>query len=295
MKQHGWRIVVIVIVALLVMLLVYCAAVQSTVSVSSTDLRVYRDGLVHVEQKILVDEFSPQASVTLLSANVENLVVLDDKQLAVDYQLSDTNLIVYSLGATQLNVEYDVNTLTNKQNEVWTLLLNSPYSVNVSFPVNSTIIYLSSTPTAVNTAGSQLSLCLGSGQWEISYLLQLVAGGEDGLGPTVFSQPVGMQLEYVIVIAAGLIAVVVALLVLKRKRKPNIKKALNANPQLMKEDRAVLEFLAEKEGKAFEAEIRERFPDIPRTSLWRLIKRLEKLEIVEVKKIGLENQVILKK
>ena len=57
----------------------------------------------------------------------------------------------------------------------------------------------------------------------------------------------------------------------------------------------MLEFLAEKGGKAFEAEIRERFPEMPRTSLWRLIKRLEKLEVVEVKKIGLENQVILKK
>jgi uncharacterized membrane protein len=54
-------------------------------------------------------------------------------------------------------------------------------------------------------------------------------------------------------------------------------------------------FLAEKEGKAFEAEIRQRFPDMPRTSLWRLIRRLEGLEIVEVKKIGLENQVQLKK
>ncbi len=50
MKQHGWRIVVIVIVALLAMLLVYCAAVQSTVNVTSTNLRVYRDGLVHVDQ-----------------------------------------------------------------------------------------------------------------------------------------------------------------------------------------------------------------------------------------------------
>ncbi len=245
----------------------------------------------------MIDEFSPQASVTLLSVNVENLVVLDDKQLAVDYQLSDTNLIVYSLGATQLNVEYDVNTLTSKESDVWTLLLNSPYNVNVSFPVNSTIIYLSSTPTAVNTAGGQLSLCLGSGDWEISYLLPLVAGGEDSLGPTGFSQTSGIiQIEYVIVLATGLIiAIVVVLLVLKRKRKPNIKKTINANPQLMNEDRAVLEFLAEKEGKAFEAEIRERFPEMPRTSLWRLIKRLEKLEIVEVKKIGLENQVSLKK
>jgi uncharacterized membrane protein len=67
------------------------------------------------------------------------------------------------------------------------------------------------------------------------------------------------------------------------------------NPQLNKEEKDVIEFLAENEGKAFESQIREQFPDIPRTSLWRLVKRLEKLEIIEVKKIGLENRVELKK
>jgi uncharacterized membrane protein len=297
MRPYGWRLGAIFIVVLLALLLVYSAAVQSTVSIASTNLRVYRDGLVHVEQKLVIDELSPQASVNMLSDTVENLVVLDDDQLPVDYQLSDKNLVIYTLGATQVKVEYDVNTLTSKENEVWTLLLNSPYNLNVCFPTNSTIVYLSSTPVAIDTAGNQLSLSLGSGQWEISYLLQLVAGEEDSLNPTDFSQSSGMvPIEYLIVIIVALIvAIVVGLLMFKRKRRPNIKKALNANPQLMKEDRAVLEFLAEKDGKAFEAEIRERFPEMPRTSLWRLIKRLEKLEIVEVKKIGLENQVVLKK
>ena len=70
---------------------------------------------------------------------------------------------------------------------------------------------------------------------------------------------------------------------------------MKAHPHLKKEDKEVIEFLSEKGGQAFEAEIRERFPDMPRTSLWRLVRRLERLEIVEVKKIGLENQVQLKK
>jgi uncharacterized membrane protein len=85
------------------------------------------------------------------------------------------------------------------------------------------------------------------------------------------------------------------LFILNRKRKINPKKTINRNPHLSKEDKAVIEFLAEKDGKAFEAEIRQRFPDMPRTSLWRLIKRLEKSEIIEVERIGLENQVKLKK
>jgi uncharacterized membrane protein len=57
----------------------------------------------------------------------------------------------------------------------------------------------------------------------------------------------------------------------------------------------VIQFLVDKDGKAFEAEIRQKFSDIPRTSLWRLIKRLEKMGLVSIKKIGLENRVELKK
>jgi uncharacterized membrane protein len=294
MRQSGWRLCIITIVLALSALLLYSAMVQSTVSITSTDLRVYRDGLVHVKQKLSVDELSPQATLTLLSDHVENLAVLDGQQLAVDYQLTDNQLAIYSLGATDLTIDYDVNTFTSKQNEIWTLLLNNPYSVHVSFPTNSSIIYLSNTPTAIDTATNELSL--GSGQWEISYILPLVAPDESSLIPTDSSQSWMVPLAYLIaVIVIVVFAIAAVLFMVKRKRKPNIKKTLNANPQLMKDDQAVLEFLAEKDGKAFEAEIRQRFPDMPRTSLWRLIKRLEKLEIVEVKKIGLENQVILKK
>ena len=95
------------------------------------------------------------------------------------------------------------------------------------------------------------------------------------------------------IVAVAIIGVLLAF-VLVRRRKPNITKIVKANPQLMKEDIEVIEFLVERNGKAFEAEIREKFPDMPRTSLWRLVRRLERLEIVEVKKIGLENQVQLK-
>jgi len=39
-----------------------------------------------------------------------------------------------------------------------------------------------------------------------------------------------------------------------------------------------------------------RYFGVPRTSLWRLIRRLEGLlELVEIKRIGLENEVHLKK
>jgi uncharacterized membrane protein len=162
--------------------------------------------------------------------------------------------------------------------------------------VNSSVIYLSDAPAAIATVNNEVTLHLNSGQWEISYLLQLVT--QDQNNQTPIQSGSAVPLEYLIItVGCALVAVVlsVSLFFVKRKRRFNIKKALNENPQLMNEDKEVLHFLAEKEGHAFEAEIRQRFPDMPRTSLWRLVKRLEKLELVEVKKVGLENQVSLKK
>jgi uncharacterized membrane protein len=43
--------------------------------------------------------------------------------------------------------------------------------------------------------------------------------------------------------------------------------------------------LSDNGGEAFAAEIRDRF-NVPRTSLWRMIRRLEREEVVEVQNIG---------
>jgi uncharacterized membrane protein len=51
--------------------------------------------------------------------------------------------------------------------------------------------------------------------------------------------------------------------------------------------------LCDKEGTAFESEIRNKFI-LPRTSLWRLIKRLEREELLEVRKIGGQNLIKLR-
>ena len=102
-------------------------------------------------------------------------------------------------------------------------------------------------------------------------------------------------LEYVIILIVTVTAVFFVAIFLFKRRKVNVDKIFKLNPQLNKEEKDVIQFLADNEAKAFESIIRDKFPDIPRTSLWRLVKRLEKLEIVKVKKIGLENQVELKK
>jgi uncharacterized membrane protein len=268
------------------------AVAQSLFKVESIDLTVYRDGLVHVTQTIVVDELAPEVTLPLLSSSIENIIVLDENQLAVDNEINEDNLTVFALGAERVIIEYDTIALTGKEAEVWTLVADNPYTLTVFLPQNSTVIYLNMMPTAIDASGTGIKLSLYPGQWEISYVLPLVPddGTEDN------GEPWTIPLEYLIVAIVAVIAVVLlVLLIVRRRRGPNVEKTMKDYPQLKKEDKEVIGFLAEKGGKAFEAEIRERFPDMPRTSLWRLVRRLERLEIVEVKRIGLENQVQLKK
>lgn len=68
---------------------------------------------------------------------------------------------------------------------------------------------------------------------------------------------------------------------------------LEERAHLRPEDQQVLRYLAEKEGAAFESEIRTKF-QLPKTTIWRLVKRLEREELVEIRKAGGQNLIKLK-
>lgn len=72
-----------------------------------------------------------------------------------------------------------------------------------------------------------------------------------------------------------------------------VTKIVEEKPHLRPEDQDVLKFLAEKEGAAFESEIRTKF-QLPKTTIWRLVKRLEREELVEIRKAGGQNLIKLR-
>jgi uncharacterized membrane protein len=340
--------------------------------IESMELTVYRDGLVHVAQTLSVSETFPSVTLTLLSSSVENIMIVDENDTALDYDIAELDMTVYSLGATVVELEYDTTALTYKDAEVWTLDFDTPYNLTVYLPEDATLLFISDMPTSIETLGRKLALSLSPDSWEISYVLPIASlpdfrvtnlsvvpskvspgekvtisatisniGGSTGSHTVVLkingateatktvtldgeeSTTVSFQatkeqpgsynieldglmdmftvreaslfpLEYVALVAVPAVAFV-GLVLLVRRRKPSAKKFFGVHPDLRQEDRDVIQFLEDKEGKAFESEIRERFPDMPRTSLWRLIRRLEKMDIVTIKRIGLQNQVELKK
>ena len=72
-----------------------------------------------------------------------------------------------------------------------------------------------------------------------------------------------------------------------------VHRIIDERPHLRQEDRDVLVFLAQSEGASFESEVRTRF-QLPKTTVWRLVKRLEREELVEIRKAGGQNLIKLR-
>jgi uncharacterized protein YcaQ len=83
-----------------------------------------------------------------------------------------------------------------------------------------------------------------------------------------------------------------AKLYVKEKRVIDVEKILASKPDLRPDDKEVLRFLAEVGGEAFEAELRSRF-NLPKTSMWRTVRRLQREGLVGVKKVGGQNLVYI--
>ncbi len=295
----GTVVTMLLVIAIALFAVGNSVAAVSEFQVASTSLHVFRDGLIHVSQTITVDELASSVTLELLTDSVENVLILDNDKLPVDFTIEGSNITILSLGEQQVSIEYDTMALTNKDAQTWTLLTKSSCELMVSLPPNATLFYLSQMPSAINIVDSEIRLTLPPGNWEVSYTLPLVTqeseNHQDTSGTTGTTASFDPLIILSIIAVAIAVAGVSALMFVKRTKKPNMKKVLKTNPQLAPDDQKIIEFLIEKGGTAFEAEIRERFPDMPRTSLWRLVRRLERLDLVEITKIGLENQVKLKK
>lgn len=70
----------------------------------------------------------------------------------------------------------------------------------------------------------------------------------------------------------------------------NLKSVFVEKPHLREDDRQVLKYIVDRGGEALLAEIRNQF-NLPKSTAWRLMRRLEREELVEISKFGNQNMV----
>lgn len=263
---------------------------QKPFTVKKAMLTIYRDGNVRIEVELFVgeSEFSIMLPLLTSSDKVWEIVVLNGTGALLDYDLNDYNITIYSLGSTDVTLEYYTSALTSKEADLWTIKFSSPFELTVEFPVNVTIIFFNRVPSAIRTKDGVISLDLQPGEWEISYHIPIVSPQPPTPGSQTDQktpQPLPILQIGIIAIAFSVSALVIAFALIKGKR---------GFRGLSGEEAEIVQYLRERGGRALEAELRERFPYIPRTSMWRTIRRLEKKGVVSVRKVGLQNVVELK-
>jgi uncharacterized membrane protein len=75
---------------------------------------------------------------------------------------------------------------------------------------------------------------------------------------------------------------------------PDKETIFRLRPELRQEDKEMVAFISEKGGRVFESELRKKFL-LPRTTMWRAVKRLEREGIVEIEKVDQQNLIKLRK
>ncbi len=160
-------------------------------------------------------------------------------------------------------------------------------------PKNSVIIEMSVLPNNMEQIDEQIKLELFSGPTQIDYIF--------GITPEL---PTTNQSEYTLdFMTAGLIigpiiaASIGAVILIKKKQSES--KSLdtdtifNLRPAMREDDKEIVKFISENGGQVFESDLRKKFLQ-PRTTMWRAVKRLERLDIVEIYKKDLQNMVKLR-
>jgi uncharacterized membrane protein len=245
-------------------------------SMGELTLRVYEDGVIVVEDKILPQINYGNVTVKLLTYDIENILVVGEDGKLVNYELNGDQLTIYGELPSQLTIHYETPALTVKNGSLWTLELYLPREATILMPSRSIIISLSNVPRVITGEKDSLKLVLSPGMWKIEYIIQFT--------PRTSIQE-GQDNSYIIVISTlggGAIALFSAIVYIRKKRNSSI---------LLDDEKRVFE-LIKKRKKISEAEIRA-LTHLPKTTVWRIVRRLERKGLVRVVQVNKRNEVEL--
>ena len=279
-------------------------------STRTLDFFLFPDGSTHVTYSLDSDPLLPDTEVSLYGDSLENLVAEDENGFLLSTQSEKNILQVETLGSSNILINYDTYSLISKDGKIWSFEIDSPVEFNVVMPENSVIVGMSTFPIDMNVDSDRTKILLPSGPAEITYFLA-VAESSQVLPPE--ETPVTADNDNSMMYVAGGVAVAIAAIAaiaIKMKNKPkqivsapqttlvadsnepfNIEKVLEM-PDLREDDKDIIKFIHENGGSALESDLRKKFL-LPRTTMWRAVKRLERHELIEITKKDQQNLIKL--
>ncbi len=144
------------------------------VTPESLSLQVYSDGSVDVEYVFKPDPIQAQVNVTLFGDLYQNIIIVDQDGILLDWELIPGGVQVDSLGSSSVVISYSTDSLTDKSGSQWTIGVTSPIDVLFTLPVDAVLVGLSPTPVGISFIDNQAFISMPAGTSQISYLLGLI-------------------------------------------------------------------------------------------------------------------------
>ena len=296
-------------------LIIVTVLIPLQTSLSSTrtlELVIYSDGSTHVSTQIDVDPLEPDFELNLFGKSIDNFVATGDTGFLLSEEIVEDKAIIDIFGSSSIIVDYNIDDLVSKEGRVWTFSFDSPSDYTLLMPKNSVIVGMSGLPNNMELVDEQTKLGLTAGLSEINYIFTPI-------NPTTHKPTISSESSFnyinAAVIGGSIIAVVIGIvLMLKRKQSKslpsiiqtestekrtetksnNAETIFNFRPEMREDDKEIVKFIFDKGGQVLESELRKKFLQ-PRTTMWRAVKRLERLGVIEIDKKDLQNLVKLKK
>ncbi len=278
-------------------------------STRTLDFFLFPDGSTHVTYSLDSDPLLPDTEVSLYGDSLENLVAEDENGFLLSTQSEKNILQVETLGSSNILINYDTYSLISKDGKIWSFEIDSPVEFNVVMPENSVIVGMSTFPIDMNVDSDRTKILLPSGPAEITYFLA-VAESSQVLPPEENPQTEDNDNSMILAGGAAVAIAATAAIAIKIKNKPkqlvsapqttvvaernesfNIEKVLEM-PDLREDDKDIIKFIHENGGSALESDLRKKFL-LPRTTMWRAVKRLERHELIEITKKDQQNLIKL--
>ena len=286
-------------------------------SVQTMDLIIYPDGLVHVSTLLKTDRLDPVFRLDLFGTEIDNFVAIGEGNILLSAVFQGEVAILDTFDSATFTAEYDIHDLVAKEGRIWTFVLDTPNEYTLLMPNRAVIVGMNSIPSGVEVIGDSTRLSFSGGAVEVNYILNSTQGGA---GPGVDRGPVQDaedNILWVIMVVVPVVASAMAAIVVvwRRRQVAPPAKPLKVNPDTIQEvpqhkmptpeaifsrvadlredDKEVVRYIMDSGGSVLESQLRKRFMQ-PRTTMWRTVKRLERLGVVEVSKRDTQNLVIIR-
>ncbi|MCI4436619.1 MAG: hypothetical protein JHC33_07395 [Ignisphaera sp.] len=226
--------------------------------------------------------------------SIETLV--NGTKVAELYDYETNSLIVPAEKPSTCIVRYIAN-VSVTENAFFSLNLSSRYRYRLALSPSIVLLSIPKNITFFNMQGNIMIIEFDeSTDFMLTYVVKALTT-ITSTSPSTQAQPITPSTPVPLTVIVGVIIVVIvvaviAVLIVQIRRVRRGKET----PEILDEvDIEILKSLERRGGSALQSEIQKDLPTIPRTTLWRHVKRLERLGYVRIEKVGNQNKVILVK